>query len=74
MKKELPEFKNEDEEREFWATADSTEYVDWQSGKAQEARSPQAVSEDDLTAAHAVIRTSPHAPGSACRSTKRPTK
>ena len=33
MKKKLPEFKNEDAERSFWATADSTEYVDWQSGK-----------------------------------------
>ena len=32
-KKTLPEFKNEDEERKFWATADSTEYVDWPSGK-----------------------------------------
>jgi predicted DNA binding CopG/RHH family protein len=30
--KKLAEFKNEDEERRFWATADSTEYVDWQSG------------------------------------------
>jgi hypothetical protein len=33
MKKKLPEFKNEDDEREFWATADSTEYVDWPLGK-----------------------------------------
>jgi hypothetical protein len=33
MKKKLPEFKNEDDERKFWATADSTEYVDWQAGK-----------------------------------------
>jgi predicted DNA binding CopG/RHH family protein len=32
MKKKLPEFKNEDAERKFWATADSTEYVDWLSG------------------------------------------
>jgi predicted DNA binding CopG/RHH family protein len=32
-KKKLPEFKNEDEERKFWADADSTEYVDWSSGK-----------------------------------------
>jgi predicted DNA binding CopG/RHH family protein len=32
-KKKLPEFKNEDEERKFWADADSTEYVDWPSGK-----------------------------------------
>ena len=27
--KEIPKFKNEDEEREFWATHDSTDYVDW---------------------------------------------
>ena len=33
MKKKLPECKNEDDERKFWATADSTEYVDWQAGK-----------------------------------------
>jgi predicted DNA binding CopG/RHH family protein len=32
MKKKIPEFKNEDDERKFWATADSTEYVDWASG------------------------------------------
>jgi len=29
----LPEFRNEDEEREFWATHDSTEYVDWKKAK-----------------------------------------
>jgi predicted DNA binding CopG/RHH family protein len=33
MKKKLPEFKSEDDERKFWATADSTKYVDWQAGK-----------------------------------------
>lgn len=27
--KPIPEFKSEDEEREFWATHDSAEYVDW---------------------------------------------
>ena len=27
--KEIPKFRNEDEEREFWWTHDSTEYVDW---------------------------------------------
>ncbi len=31
--KPIPHFKNEDEEREFWQTHDSTEYVDW--SKAQ---------------------------------------
>ncbi len=29
MKKRLPEFKNEDQEREFWASHDSTEYINW---------------------------------------------
>ena len=33
MKKKLPEFKSEDDERRFWATADSTQYVDWASGQ-----------------------------------------
>ncbi|HEY0370522.1 MAG TPA: BrnA antitoxin family protein [Thermoanaerobaculia bacterium] len=27
--KKIPTFNSEDEEREFWATADSTEYIDW---------------------------------------------
>jgi len=36
MKKKLPEFKNEDKEREFWATADSAEYVDWPSAKRKQ--------------------------------------
>ena len=29
MKKKAPQFKNEDEERDFWQSHDSTEYVDW---------------------------------------------
>jgi predicted DNA binding CopG/RHH family protein len=29
MKKHIPTFKNEAEERRFWQTHDSTEYVDW---------------------------------------------
>ena len=33
MKKKIPEFKSEDEERRFWAKADSTEYLDWSSGQ-----------------------------------------
>ena len=28
-KQKVPTFKNEDEEREFWATHDSMEFVDW---------------------------------------------
>ena len=27
--KNVPKFKNEDEEREFWAKADSAKYIDW---------------------------------------------
>lgn len=27
--KDIPKFKTEDEEREFWATHDSTDYFDW---------------------------------------------
>jgi predicted DNA binding CopG/RHH family protein len=33
MKKIIPKFKNEDEEREFWATHDSTGYIEWSKGK-----------------------------------------
>lgn len=36
--KAIPEFKSEDEERKFWDSHDSTEYVDWQT--AQEAVFP----------------------------------
>ncbi|EKE06423.1 MAG: hypothetical protein ACD_19C00014G0037 [uncultured bacterium] len=27
--KTIPDFKNEDAERDFWATHDTTEYLDW---------------------------------------------
>jgi predicted DNA binding CopG/RHH family protein len=29
MNKQIPKFKNENEEREFWATHDSTDYINW---------------------------------------------
>jgi predicted DNA binding CopG/RHH family protein len=32
-KKKIPDFKSEDEERKFWASADSTEYIDWKQAK-----------------------------------------
>lgn len=32
--KQIPKFKDEDEERDFWATADTSEYFDW--SKAEE--------------------------------------
>ncbi len=31
--KKIPQFKNEDEEREFWSVADSTDYIDWSKAK-----------------------------------------
>lgn len=31
--KKIPKFKNEDEERTFWATHDSTEYMNWKKAK-----------------------------------------
>jgi predicted DNA binding CopG/RHH family protein len=36
--KQIPTFKSEDDERAFWETADSTEYVDW--SKARPVRFP----------------------------------
>jgi len=27
--KQIPKFKNEDQERNFWANHDSTQYIDW---------------------------------------------
>ena len=32
-KKRIPKFNNEDEEREFWASHDSTDYIDWSEAK-----------------------------------------
>jgi len=31
--KKIPKFKSEDKEREFWAKADSLEYIDWKKAK-----------------------------------------
>lgn len=31
--KKIPEFRNEDKERDFWATHDSTDHVDWSHAK-----------------------------------------
>ena len=33
MKKRVPEFRSEDQERAFWATQDSTRYIDWSQAK-----------------------------------------
>jgi predicted DNA binding CopG/RHH family protein len=32
MKKRVPQFESEDQERDFWARTDSTQYVDWARG------------------------------------------
>ena len=31
--KKIPKFKSEDEEREFWSTHDSLDYIDWSKAK-----------------------------------------
>ncbi len=36
--KSIPIFKNEDQEREFWTTHDSTDYIDW--SKAEQVSFP----------------------------------
>ncbi len=33
MKKKIPKFKSEDQERKFWSVHDSTEYIDWSKAK-----------------------------------------
>jgi predicted DNA binding CopG/RHH family protein len=33
MSKQIPKFKNEDEERKFWESHDSTEFIDWKHAK-----------------------------------------
>jgi predicted DNA binding CopG/RHH family protein len=33
MKKKIPQFKSEEEERDFWQSHDSTEYVDWKNAE-----------------------------------------
>lgn len=32
-RKAVPEFRSEEEERDFWAAHDSTEFVDWRAGE-----------------------------------------
>ena len=33
MKKKIPKFENEDQERDFWASHDSTEYISWEDAR-----------------------------------------
>jgi hypothetical protein len=32
-KKRVPEFRSEESEREFWATHDSSEFIDWEAAR-----------------------------------------
>jgi predicted DNA binding CopG/RHH family protein len=32
-KKQIPEFRSEEDERNFWAEHDSTEFIDWQAAR-----------------------------------------
>ena len=34
-KKQVPEFRSEEEERAFWAQHDSSDFIDWQAAKAR---------------------------------------
>ncbi len=51
MKKQLkpiPEFKTEDEEREFWSTHSSVDYVDWSGAYRPTEPFPNLKSSEDL--------------------------
>jgi len=39
MKKKIPNFESEDQERDFWSNQDSAEYIDW--GKAKRLSFPK---------------------------------
>jgi predicted DNA binding CopG/RHH family protein len=34
-KKQIPEFRSEDDERNFWAKHDSTEFIDWRTAQTR---------------------------------------
>ncbi len=34
-KKQIPDFRSEDQERRFWSENDSTEFVDWESAQSR---------------------------------------
>jgi antitoxin (DNA-binding transcriptional repressor) of toxin-antitoxin stability system len=44
MKRPIPKFKNESAEREFWATHDSTDYLDWRRAKRVATPKPKPAS------------------------------
>jgi hypothetical protein len=48
--KSIPKFRNEAEERRFWETHDSTNYVDWSKANPRALAKPQAVDDLDFPA------------------------
>ena len=48
--KSIPKFRNEAEERRFWETHDSSNYVDWSKAKRSALAEPQAVDDLDFPA------------------------
>ena len=59
--KKVPDFKSEDAERRFWATHDSSEYLDW-SGATRPTAELEAVDRNHL-AAPAEAPARQHSPG-----------
>ncbi len=45
MKKAVPKFRTEDAEREFWASHDSTDYIDWRKARRTTLRNLKPSSE-----------------------------
>ena len=48
--KSIPKFRSEAEERRFWETHDSSDYIDWTKARAGALSKPQAVNDCDLAA------------------------
>ena len=49
--KSVPKFRNEAEERRFWETHNSTDYVDWRKSRTRALAQSQAVHHCDFSAA-----------------------
>ena len=49
MAKQIPKFQDEDEERKFWETHDSTQYLNWQ-GAERAISQPEALDQNDIAA------------------------
>jgi hypothetical protein len=60
MKRRVPKFKNEDEERDFWSKNDSSEYLNWKSAEPKSFPylnpSAEAATSPDVDELNALIR------------------